>query len=202
MWTSHLLHAGFLLVWFYPEDGSDTSSETSVHMRNTRRYIPEDSDIQIESWRMNILVHAEIIPFSRKLEIEGSRSPPPPKSSYVCIFELAHGNITDPEVRIRFPALPDFLRSSGPGTGSTEPRKYNWGATCKRDSGFGLESREYGRRDSLRWLSDTFYPQKSVLTSATGGSVGIGRSRTKATELLLLLLLLFAARNVLLNCLF
>jgi hypothetical protein len=34
--------------------------------------------------------------------------------------------------RVRFPALPDFLRSSGSGTGSTQPREYNWGATWKR----------------------------------------------------------------------
>jgi hypothetical protein len=32
---------------------------------------------------------------------------------------------TDPVVRVRFPALPDFLRSSGSGTGSTQPRDYN-----------------------------------------------------------------------------
>jgi hypothetical protein len=32
---------------------------------------------------------------------------------------------TDPEVRVRFPALPEFLRSSESGTGSTEPREYN-----------------------------------------------------------------------------
>jgi hypothetical protein len=32
---------------------------------------------------------------------------------------------TDPEVRFRFPAIPDFLRSSGPGTGSAQPREYN-----------------------------------------------------------------------------
>jgi hypothetical protein len=32
---------------------------------------------------------------------------------------------TDPEVRVRFPALPDFLRSSGSGTGSTQPREYS-----------------------------------------------------------------------------
>jgi hypothetical protein len=32
---------------------------------------------------------------------------------------------TDPEVRVRIPALLDFLRSSGPGTGSTQPREYN-----------------------------------------------------------------------------
>jgi hypothetical protein len=32
---------------------------------------------------------------------------------------------TDPEVRVRFSALPYFLRSSGSGTGSTQPREYN-----------------------------------------------------------------------------
>jgi hypothetical protein len=31
--------------------------------------------------------------------------------------------------RVRFPALPDFLSSSGSGTGSTQPREVNWGAT-------------------------------------------------------------------------
>ena len=30
---------------------------------------------------------------------------------------------------VRFPALPDFLSSSGSGTGSTQPREVNWGAT-------------------------------------------------------------------------
>jgi hypothetical protein len=30
---------------------------------------------------------------------------------------------TDPEVQVRFPALLDFLRSSGSGTGSTQPRE-------------------------------------------------------------------------------
>jgi hypothetical protein len=29
------------------------------------------------------------------------------------------------QVRVRFPALSDFLRSSGSGTGSTQPREYN-----------------------------------------------------------------------------
>jgi hypothetical protein len=33
------------------------------------------------------------------------------------------------------------------GTGSTQPREYNWGATWKKSSGSGLESREYGRTD-------------------------------------------------------
>jgi hypothetical protein len=32
---------------------------------------------------------------------------------------------TDAEIRVRFPELPDFLKSSGSGTGSTQPREYN-----------------------------------------------------------------------------
>jgi hypothetical protein len=32
---------------------------------------------------------------------------------------------TDPEVRVRFPALPYFVRSSWSGTESTQPREYN-----------------------------------------------------------------------------
>jgi hypothetical protein len=31
----------------------------------------------------------------------------------------------DPEVRVRFLALPDYLRSSGSGTGYNLPREYN-----------------------------------------------------------------------------
>jgi hypothetical protein len=40
------------------------------------------------------------------------------------------------------------------------------------------------RRNPLRWPRDTLYPQKLALTSPTSGgrSVGIVRSRTKATE--------------------
>jgi hypothetical protein len=59
-------------------------------------------------------------------------------------------------------------------------------------SGSGLESREYDCGDLLRLPRDTLYPQKLALTSPTtyGRSVGIVRSRTKATECSFLVLIL------------
>jgi hypothetical protein len=55
----------------------------------------------------------------------------------------------------------------------------------RTSSGFGLESREYGRRDPSRWPRGTLYPQKLALTSPSSGgrSVGIVRSWAQATEL-------------------
>jgi hypothetical protein len=54
----------------------------------------------------------------------------------------------------------------------------------RKSSGFGLENREYGRRVPLWWLRNPIYPQKLTLTSSTSCSLSIGivRSRTKATE--------------------
>jgi hypothetical protein len=54
----------------------------------------------------------------------------------------------------------------------------------RKGSGFGLESREYGRRDPSRWPRDSLCPQKLELTSPTSDdrSVGIVRSPTQATE--------------------
>jgi hypothetical protein len=54
----------------------------------------------------------------------------------------------------------------------------------KKSNGSVLESREYGRGDPLRWSPNTRYAQKLALTSPTSGgrSVGIVRSRTKATK--------------------
>jgi hypothetical protein len=47
-----------------------------------------------------------------------------------------------------------------------------------------LENREYGRRDPSLWPRRTHYPQKLAQTMLTNGgrSVGIFRSRTRATE--------------------
>jgi hypothetical protein len=91
---------------------------------------------------------------------------------------------TDPEVR--FPALPDTLRRSESGTGSTQPPEYNWGAIVlgRTSSGSGLDSREYGCRDPTRWSRGTFYQQTLVLNSTKSGgrSVGIVRLRTQTSE--------------------
>jgi hypothetical protein len=51
-------------------------------------------------------------------------------------------------------------KSSGSGTGSTQPHEYKWGATWQKSSGSCLENREYGRRDPSRWPHSTIHPQK------------------------------------------
>jgi hypothetical protein len=59
----------------------------------------------------------------------------------------------------------------------------------RNSSGAGLENREYGRGDPLRWPRDTLYPQNLALTWPTSG----GRSfvvvcfHTKAMEFVCLL---------------
>jgi hypothetical protein len=57
----------------------------------------------------------------------------------------------------------------------------------RKSSGSGLENREYGRGDPLRWPRDNIYPQKLALTSPTkgGNSVDIVLLRTNAKELVL-----------------
>jgi hypothetical protein len=54
----------------------------------------------------------------------------------------------------------------------------------RKSKGSCLESIKYGRGDPLCWQRDTLYPQKLALAWPTSGgrSVGIVRSRTKATE--------------------
>jgi hypothetical protein len=85
--------------------------------------------------------------------------------------------------RVRFPALPDFLSSSGPGTGSTqprEPREVNWGATWIRRSSGSRSRKQRLTAVGIRCVDHVtpLYQQKLALTSPTGGgrSVGIVRS--------------------------
>jgi hypothetical protein len=63
------------------------------------------------------------------------------------------------KVRVRFPALPHLLRSSGSATGCTKPRENNEELLERKSCGSGLGNREYGRRDPSR--CGTLYP-KSV----------------------------------------
>jgi hypothetical protein len=51
-----------------------------------------------------------------------------------------------------------------------------------KNSGYCLENRIYGSRDSLRRPRDTLYPQELAVTSPTSGgrSVSIVRFRTKS----------------------
>jgi hypothetical protein len=60
----------------------------------------------------------------------------------------------------------------------------------RNSSGFGLENREYGRGDLLRWPRDTLYPQKLALTSPTSGSRSVGTVclQTKTTDFVCLFL--------------
>jgi hypothetical protein len=80
-----------------------------------------------------------------------------------------------PEVRIQFPALPDFLRSSVSATGCTQPLTTTTELLGRKSSVSGLDNLEYGRRDPSQWPRDTLYQKKLALTSLTSGvrSVGI-----------------------------
>jgi hypothetical protein len=59
---------------------------------------------------------------------------------------------TDPEVRVRFSALPQFPISTGSGMRFTQPGEHSTieEVLGRNSSCSGLESREYGRRDPSR----------------------------------------------------
>jgi hypothetical protein len=78
-----------------------------------------------------------------------------------------------------------FLSSRGSGTGSTQPREDNWGATWRKKERLRSKRTEInGRGNSLRWPHNTLYPQKLPLTSPKSGglSVVIVRLWTNAKE--------------------
>ena len=70
--------------------------------------------------------------------------------------------------------------------GSTQPREANWGATWIKKVEAPVQETEIKTAVGNRCADHVtpLYPQKLALTSPTGGgrSVGIVRSRTKATE--------------------
>jgi hypothetical protein len=92
---------------------------------------------------------------------------------------------TDPQARVRFLTLPDFLISSGSGTGPTQPREYNWGAAWKRK--YGLRSIKLRIRPQGSVTLTTWHPLSVnlALTSSTSNCSSIGkvRSPTQVTDL-------------------
>jgi hypothetical protein len=54
------------------------------------------------------------------------------------------------EVQVRFPALPDIVRSSGSGKGSTQPHDDNCAAISRKQLLRSRKTEINGREDSLR----------------------------------------------------
>jgi hypothetical protein len=82
---------------------------------------------------------------------------------------------------VRFPALPNFLRSSGSGTGPIRLREHKWGAVWKKkvsDRSRKLRLRPWG----IRWAdhATSLYRKSWHQISPSGGrSVGIVRLQSK-----------------------
>jgi hypothetical protein len=106
--------------------------------------------------------------------VHSSRGPPLRASGQSSWLQIQRSQVL-------FPALPDYLRSNGSGTRSTQPREYNWVATWKKYSGSSLVN---GLEDLLCWPHDTFYLQKvgSNVASSGSWSVSIVHSQTETTE--------------------
>jgi hypothetical protein len=69
---------------------------------------------------------------------------------------------TDPEVPGSILGHYKIKKLVGLGRGLLSRVSTNEELLGRKSSGSGLESREYGRRDSSRWPRDTLYPQKSL----------------------------------------
>jgi hypothetical protein len=70
---------------------------------------------------------------------------------------------TNPEVSGPIPAPPDFLSSSGSGTGCNQPRDDNWGATFNEEVAAPVYRTEINGRGGGGLRAD--YPQNLVALS-------------------------------------
>jgi hypothetical protein len=124
------------------EYSSNTTSRSSQHKPQTlaRLFLLTNSKLSSTSLRSFFLfqfqtLHVRVFPklkfsftimwqtLSREVFDNGTAS----------VVKRSEFLATDPDVRVRFPALPDFPRCSGSGTGCTQTREYNWGATWKKN---------------------------------------------------------------------
>jgi hypothetical protein len=102
---------------------------------------------------------------------------------YICYVEETEMCLaTDPEVWVRFPALPDFLWSSGSGTGPLSLLSTTEELLDRK--GTDPVQNAETTRDPPHWPRGTLYPQKLALTSPTsdGRSVSIVCSWIQAME--------------------
>jgi hypothetical protein len=104
----------------------------------------------------------------------------PLPSSGQCFCQQIHRS------RVRFPAYHIFWEVVGLERVPLSLLSTTEELLGRNSSGSGLENREYGRGDPLRWPRDTFYPQKLVLTlpKSCGSSVSIVHLRTRTMEFL------------------
>jgi hypothetical protein len=76
--------------------------------------------------------------------------------------------------RVRFSVLLDFLRSSGCGTGSTQPRECSWGTTWKKKNRHRYRKPRIRLRDPWRSSRAPSIRKKFILTSPTSGGRLVG----------------------------
>jgi hypothetical protein len=97
---------------------------------------------------------------------------------YICYVEESRpplwssGQRSSPQIQrsqVWIPGLPDFLRSSGSGTGSLSLVSTNEELLERKSTGSCLENQEYGRRFPSRRPRGTLYPQNLALTLPTCG---------------------------------
>jgi hypothetical protein len=105
---------------------ADLKRHVTVTSTPARNYIPQSSDITYINHRFSY------VPVIRATEVTASGLPGSCNFAYsfvwlgsASVVQWSEFLATDPEVRDRFPALSDFLGSSGSGTGSTEPCEHN-----------------------------------------------------------------------------
>jgi hypothetical protein len=142
------------------------SSETSVHTRSTKCHISEDCILHSHRCEnLKSYISAVFRKFQPFWEVLLPRRDPSPKLSVkwfsfcgnnavFIVFDISYESSKPPlwssgqnfwlQIQIsqvRFQTLPEFMRSRGSGTGSTQPREDNWGVTWKCSSS-GLENRD------------------------------------------------------------